>query len=148
MNKCKTQFVEMDRWWVVVLFAVAMAWVESAAVLYLRTLIGRIDPYQPNPLPSFGGFAMAEVIREAATMVMLAGAGWLAGARLARAVRLLRHRVRRVGHLLLCFPASADWLAEGVAGLGRVVPDTAAVVGTGGGTMSRGRADDSVRGRW
>ncbi|MFZ2644042.1 MAG: hypothetical protein WA117_23830 [Verrucomicrobiia bacterium] len=79
MNKRKTQFVEMDRWWVVVLFAVAMAWVESAAVLYLRTLIGRIDPYQPNPLPSFGGFAMAEAIREVATMIMLAGAGWLAG---------------------------------------------------------------------
>ena len=79
MNQCKTQFAEMDRWLVVVVFAVAMAWMESAAVLYLRTLIGRIEPYQPNPLPPFRGFATAEVIREVATMVMLTSAGWLAG---------------------------------------------------------------------
>lgn len=67
------------RWFVVASFAVAMAWMESAVVLYLRTLIGRLDPYQPNPLPVVGGLAGAEVIREAATLIMLALVGWLAG---------------------------------------------------------------------
>jgi hypothetical protein len=70
---------ERKRWLVVVLFALAMAWVESAVVYYLRTMIGRIEPYQPNPLPIFGGLGKAELIREAATLVMLATAGWLAG---------------------------------------------------------------------
>ena len=40
------------RWGVVVIYAMAMAWVESAVVFYLRTMIDRIDPYQPNPLPA------------------------------------------------------------------------------------------------
>lgn len=64
---------------VVALFALAMAWVESAVVLYIRTTLNRIEPYQPEPMPMLAGFAMAEVIREAATMVMLASVGWLAG---------------------------------------------------------------------
>lgn len=67
------------RWLAVFLFAIAMARVESSVVFYLRTMIDRIEPYQPNPLPVFGGFAKAELIREAATLVMLATAGWLAG---------------------------------------------------------------------
>lgn len=67
------------RWWVVVLFAVAMAWVEAAVVLYLRTMLNRIEPYQPNPLPDVGVLGHAELIREAATLVMLATVGWLAG---------------------------------------------------------------------
>jgi hypothetical protein len=36
---------------VVFVFAMAMAWVESAAVLYLRVPIGRVIPYQTDPLP-------------------------------------------------------------------------------------------------
>ena len=67
------------RWSTVVLFAVAMAWVESAVVYYLRTMINRIDPYQPNPLPLAGGIGTAEVIREAATLLMLWTVGVLAG---------------------------------------------------------------------
>jgi hypothetical protein len=67
------------RWFAVTLFAVAMAWVESAVVFYLRTMINRIEPYQPNPLPEFGGLAKAEVLRELATLMMLATVGWLAG---------------------------------------------------------------------
>ena len=74
-----TQRSEAARWCVVVLYAVAMAWVESAVVLYLRTMIGRIDPYQPNPLPEFGGLSRPEMVREAATLLMLAAVGWLAG---------------------------------------------------------------------
>src|SRR6266446_4691280 len=73
------QNAERTRWWVVVAFAIAMASVEAAVVLYLRTLTNRIDPYQPNPLPEFGGLEFAEMIREAATLVMLLGVGWLAG---------------------------------------------------------------------
>jgi len=67
------------RWLTVVIFAVAMAWVESAVVYYLRTMIDRIEPYQPNPLPIIGGLGPAEMVREAATMVMLLTVGILAG---------------------------------------------------------------------
>jgi hypothetical protein len=67
------------RWGVVVVFAVAMAWVESAVVFYLRTMINRVEPYQPNPLPVIGKLGTAELIREAATMVMLLTVGVLAG---------------------------------------------------------------------
>src|ERR1700682_2434544 len=60
-------------------FAVAMAWVESAVVFYLRRLVDRIEPYQPNPLPIAGDIGGAELVREAATLVMLLTVGWLAG---------------------------------------------------------------------
>lgn len=63
----------------VAVFSIAMAWVEAAVVLYLRTLVGRLLPYQPDPLPHFGGLGNAELIREAATLVMLGAVGWLAG---------------------------------------------------------------------
>ena len=68
------------RWLVVALYAVAMAWVEAAAVYYLRSLIHRIEPYQPYPLPMAAGFGEAELIREIATLIMLFTVGWLAGA--------------------------------------------------------------------
>lgn len=64
---------ERNRLLVVTAFALAMAWVESAVVFYLRTMIDRIEPYQPNPLPIVGGLVGAELVREAATIVMLAG---------------------------------------------------------------------------
>lgn len=72
---------EKSRLIVVVIYSSAMAWVESAAVVYLRTLIGRLQPYQPNPLSlSVGsGLAQVEAIREAATLTMLLAVGWLAG---------------------------------------------------------------------
>ena len=70
---------EHARWLNVVLFAAAMAWVEAAVVFYLRTMIDRIEPYQPNPFPVIGNFAPAELVREAATLVMLLTVGWLAG---------------------------------------------------------------------
>lgn len=62
-----------------VVFAIAMAWVELAVVFYLRTMIDRIDPYQPNPLPVIGSLGRAELVREAATLVMLLAVGMLAG---------------------------------------------------------------------
>jgi hypothetical protein len=64
---------------VVALFAAAMAWVESAVVFYLRRLVDRIEPYQPNPLPVAGDIGGTELIRELATLIMLATVGWLAG---------------------------------------------------------------------
>ena len=71
--------LQIRRWIIVVVFAAAMAWVEAAVVFYLRTMIDRIEPYQPNPFPVIGNFAPTELVREAATLVMLLTVGWLAG---------------------------------------------------------------------
>lgn len=68
-----------QRLFVTAIFAAAMAWVESAVVVYLRTLIGRSEPYQPNPLPVSAGLGEIELVREAATLIMLLTVGWLAG---------------------------------------------------------------------
>lgn len=63
------------------LFALGMANVESAAVLYLRTIYGGVDPVGPrnSPFAPVPDFLWVEIGREAATMVMLAAVGWLAG---------------------------------------------------------------------
>ncbi len=70
---------DFGRWWMVVVFAAAMAWVEAAVVFYLRSMMHRIEPYQPDPLPVLGGFGSVELPRELATLVMLFMVGWLAG---------------------------------------------------------------------
>jgi hypothetical protein len=70
---------EKQKWMVVAIYAIAMAWVESAVVVYLRTMIDRIVPYQPDPLPIFVGVGWIELGREAATLVMLLTIGWVAG---------------------------------------------------------------------
>jgi hypothetical protein len=75
----KPNVTETKRWLVVALYATAMAWVESAVVYYLRTMVHRIEPYQPNPLPIATGLGHAELVREAATMIMLLTVGILAG---------------------------------------------------------------------
>src|SRR3989441_3814993 len=67
------------RWLVVVVFAIAMAWVEAASVYYIRAMVDRIDPYQNHPLPIRGVLGQVELVREAATLVMLATLGMLAG---------------------------------------------------------------------
>lgn len=72
MNKKQT-------WVVVVIFAIAMAWLEAAVVVYLRTMVDRIVPYQANPLPIATGLGQIELGREAATLVMLLTVGWIAG---------------------------------------------------------------------
>jgi len=76
MNGIEAKF---RRWLIVATFAVAMAWVEAAVVFYLRTMINRVVPYQPEPLPAVGNFGAAELVREMATLVMLATVGMLAG---------------------------------------------------------------------
>src|ERR1041384_2725941 len=78
---------------VVVLYALAMGWVESSVVFYMRSMIDRLVPYQSNPLPFAGGFGFAETVREAATHVMLLAVGRLAG----------RTWRSRLGYTLLAF---------------------------------------------
>jgi hypothetical protein len=68
----------MKRWLAVVAFAVAMAWLEAATVYYLRVLVDRVNPYQANPLPIQGVLGQVELVREAATLVMLFIVGTLA----------------------------------------------------------------------
>jgi hypothetical protein len=67
------------RWFIVVLFAIGMAWVEAASVYYLRAMVDRIEPYQANPLPIRGVLGPVELVRETATLVMLLTIGMLAG---------------------------------------------------------------------
>jgi hypothetical protein len=74
-----TRMPARARWFVVVVFAIAMAWVEAAGVYYLRVLVDRVDPYQPDPLPISGVLGRVELVREAATLVMLVTLGMLAG---------------------------------------------------------------------
>jgi hypothetical protein len=71
-------------WVLVVAFAVGMAWVEAASVFYLRALVDRIEPYQANPLPIAGMFGPVELVREAATLLMLLTVGMIAGETWAR----------------------------------------------------------------
>ena len=90
MKQRRPQFL---RWFVIVLFAIAMAYLESAVVLYLRTLGNRIDPHQAPALPPSVDFGYTEIFREAATIVMLATVGWLAG----------RNLRSRFGYFLISF---------------------------------------------
>ncbi len=73
------QFSERTRWAIVTAFAIAMAWVEAASVFYIRALVDRIEPYQVNPLPINDTLGYVELWREAATLVMIATLGMLAG---------------------------------------------------------------------
>ena len=66
---------------VLVAYAVAMAFLESAVVVYLQRALG-IDPRALFPVRdpvATGDLALIEAGREAATLVMLAAVGWLAG---------------------------------------------------------------------
>lgn len=83
----------LARWFIVVAFAVGMAWVEAASVYYLRAMVDRIEPYQENPLPIRGTLGEVELVREAATLVMLLTLGMLAG----------RTWYRRLGYTAIAF---------------------------------------------
>jgi len=65
----------------VIAFAIAMAYLESAVVLYLTLALGGtvgvLFPLQPAA--TFGNLGWVEVGREAATLVMIAAVGTLAG---------------------------------------------------------------------
>lgn len=86
---------DRSRWAIVMTFAIAMAFLEAACVWYIRALVGRIEPYQPNPLPLNDALGAVELWREAATLVMLAALGLLAG-------RTWRHRA---GYAAVAFGA-------------------------------------------
>lgn len=84
---------DFRRWFTVITYAAAMAWVESAVVYYLRTHIDRLEPYQPDPLPIVGGLGAVEFAREFATLVMLFTVGALAG----------RTWRARIGYMVVAF---------------------------------------------
>jgi hypothetical protein len=73
------RFSVRTRWALVMVFAIAMACVEAASVFYIRALVDRIEPYQANPLPLQEALGSVELWREAATLVMIATLGMLAG---------------------------------------------------------------------
>jgi len=74
------------------LFSVAMGYLEAAVVVYLRELYYPEGFHFPLvPLPS--RIAATEIAREAATLVMLASAGWVTG----------RNRRQRTAFFLFCF---------------------------------------------
>jgi hypothetical protein len=77
----------------VVTFAAGMAWVEAACVYYLRVMVDRVEPYQPEPLPIRGILGEVELVREGATLLMLAMTGMLAG----------RTRRARLGYAAIAF---------------------------------------------
>ncbi|MGD8787874.1 MAG: hypothetical protein PVH05_00160 [Burkholderiales bacterium] len=67
------------RWSAVVVFAIAMALLEAAVVTYLRTLLDRVDPYQPSPLPVPSWLMHIELARELSAVIMIGSVAWLAG---------------------------------------------------------------------
>lgn len=70
----------------VIVFAAAMGWLEAVVVVYIRALLG-IRPAEGYPaaaevlsrIRSIPWLMRVEQSREVATMIMLAGVGWLAG---------------------------------------------------------------------
>jgi hypothetical protein len=88
-----THLSERARWVIVAAFAIAMAWVESASVFYIRALVDRVEPYQAQPLPLNDALGNVELWREGATMIMIAMVGMLAG----------RTWRRRVGYAAVAF---------------------------------------------
>jgi hypothetical protein len=70
--------MQSRRLWWVGLFAVAMAYVESAVVVYLRKAFDIVDLVR-DAIPLPGVYGPIELGREAATMAMLLSVGWLAG---------------------------------------------------------------------
>lgn len=151
---------ERTRWAVVVAFAIAMAWVEAATVFYIRSLVDRVEPYQANPLPIHGTLGNVELWREAATLVMIATLGLLAG----------RTWTRRAGYAALAFgvwdifyyvflrdmsgwPRTLlDWDILFLLPLpwwGPVLaPVSIALVMIAWGTLATQGDDDTVEGRW
>jgi hypothetical protein len=70
----------MKRTWVwVIVYAIAMAFVEAAVVVYLRQILSPGDPAVSTPATAVSVIPVVEAFREAATIVMLLAVGVLAG---------------------------------------------------------------------
>jgi hypothetical protein len=63
----------------VLAFGVAFGYVEAAVVVYLRSAIDAGAVVAAQDPDSFGTFEAVEVVRELATLVMIAAVGWLLG---------------------------------------------------------------------
>ncbi|MBI5931251.1 MAG: hypothetical protein HY862_18225 [Chloroflexi bacterium] len=73
--------MQVKKLWAVGLFAIAMAYLESAVVVYLRRMYGLGDDL--TKIPDFDRTITGiEIGREIATMFMLLAVGWIAGRRL------------------------------------------------------------------
>ena len=77
---------------IVGLFAIAMAYIESAVVVYLRALYNIENLLKDTPLIS-DQYTMIEIGREAATLIMLAVIGWITG----------KNRQERIGYAVFAF---------------------------------------------
>jgi hypothetical protein len=74
------------------IFSIAMGYLESAVVIYLRLLLYPTGFNFPlAPIPSH--VALIEFFRELATLIMLAGIAWFAG----------KNRSQRFAYFLFCF---------------------------------------------
>lgn len=62
-----------------VVYAIAMAFVEAAVVVYLRQILSPGDPAVSTPTAAVSSIPVVEAFREAATIVMLLAVGALAG---------------------------------------------------------------------
>jgi hypothetical protein len=71
MNSITKRFVGVSA------YAVAMAYLEAAVVVYLRALLGLTDITAVDV--SLGPYGPVEIGREATTLVMLAAVGWMVG---------------------------------------------------------------------
>lgn len=75
------------------LFSIAMGYLETSVVVYLRTMYYGSNQF-PFPLPAIDtGIAVVEFWREIATLFMLAGAGIIAG----------KNSLQRFTYFLFCF---------------------------------------------
>src|SRR4030042_3572852 len=73
-------------------FSIAMAYLESAVVVYLRAIMYP-EGFDFPLIPILPGIAVTEIFREAATIVMLLGAGYLGG----------RYLTQRFAWFIYCF---------------------------------------------
>lgn len=64
---------------VVVAFGIAMGYLEAAVVVYLRSAIETGSVVPAHVPATLGTFEAVEIVRELATLVMIAAVGWLAG---------------------------------------------------------------------
>jgi len=83
-----------QRFLMVSAYAVAMAFWEAVVVVYIRGLL-----YVTNDHVALGPYVTMEIWREAATLVMLAAVGWLAG----------RRRTERLAYGLFAFGLWDIW---------------------------------------